>query len=178
MTNKSVKSTPKPLPQQVSDSQDSVVGSSTTTDVVSYHVNQDKRWKELLKPFQKVIDRNQAMYEFYRTEEMENVDDELSLNTPFAIVESMVSKANSATMTVTCKAHGENNLDQLENWVSSVLSEALEDGKVAKYKGSFRQIREMYARSFFVKGNVVAEVNWLNKTESIYHSFTVKFGHI
>ena len=130
------------------------------TDRVAFLVGRWKNWHEQLKQYWEQMDKNQEMYEFYRREAVENEFDDLSLNTPFAIVESMVAKGNDTTLAVTVQAKGENLLGPFEDWVSAVLKGAIEDPDIARFHGSFRKIREMYFREFLVKGNAVAEVNW------------------
>lgn len=135
-------------------------------DLAAHYVTCWRSWREELRQYWEQIDKNQEMYEFYRRDAVENEFDDLSLNTPFAIVESIVAKANETTLNVTVKAQGENYLGDFEEWVSAVLKQAIEDPDVAKFYGSFRKIREMFLRDFLVKGNAVAQVNWCYKKSS------------
>lgn len=134
--------------------------------VAGRYIDEFSSWKEDLKKYWEAIDKNQEMYEFFKREETETQSD-ISLNTPFSIVESMVAKANEATLNVTVNAEGELNLDELEKWVGAVLKDSIEDRKIARLKGSFRKIRERFFRSFLVKGNAVATVEWCYKTQII-----------
>lgn len=132
---------------------------------IESYVSEFKSWKDSLRRYWKSIDKNQEMYEFYKREDSET-QSQISLNTPFAIVESMVSKANDSNLVVTVNAKGEKGLQDLEKWISSILKDAMTDPDVAQVKGSFRKIREKFFREFLVKGNAVASVEWLRKVDS------------
>ncbi len=130
---------------------------------VNYH-NEWKTWRENLKPYWTQIDKNQEMYEFYKREEEES-SSAVSLNTPFAIVESLVAKGNETNLLVNVKAKGKNEkgIEDFEGWISSILKGAIEDFDVASIIGPFKKIREQYEREYYVKGNAFAEVNWLKR---------------
>lgn len=133
---------------------------------ISDYVSQFYRWRDSLKAYWPQIDKCQQMYEFYKREEGDT-DDATSLNTPFAIIESMISKANESNLIVTTTAKGTNDLTDFEEWVSSVLKGAIEDKDIASIKGSFRKIREKFFRELLVKGNAAAKVEYLYKTQVI-----------
>jgi len=126
------------------------------------YVEEFNKWREELKPFWDQIDKNQEMYEFYRREESETRSD-ISLNTTFSIIESMVAKANESNLNITVNAKGETGLNELEKWISSVLKDAIEDTDVAQYKGSFRKQREKFFRNLLVQGNAIATIEWFKK---------------
>lgn len=130
---------------------------------VRRYIEQWKTWREDLKPYWEQINKNQEMYEFYKSEESETSSD-LSLNTAFSMIESMVAKANDSTLNVNVKAKGNNDLQDFEEYVSEIIKDAIEDPDVAAYKGSFRKIKEMFTRELLVKGNAIAEVSYLYKT--------------
>jgi|GEM_PF-2647357 len=130
---------------------------------INKYVKEFSRWKTDLEPYWDQIDKNQEMYEFYKSEASET-DSDVSLNTPFAIVESLVAKGNDTTIDVTVKAKGRNDMSDFEQWVSAILKDSIEDQDVADYVGTFRKIKEVFSREFYIKGNAFAEINYLYKT--------------
>ena len=141
-------------------------------ETIQSYVDEFKSWKSELQKYWKQIDKCQEMYEFYKREQSDT-QSQISLNTPFAIVESMVSKANEANVVVTVNAKGEKGLTEMEKWLSSILKDALDDPDVAQFKGTFRKTREKFFREFLVKGNAVASVEWLKKSTVIGDKKTV-----
>jgi len=135
------------------------------SDIIGKYVKEFENWRTELKKYWKIIDQNQDLYEFYKT--VGETESSVSLNTPFAIVESMVSKVNSTSQNITVKANGENGLGELERWIGSITKNIIHDKDVAKFKGTFRKLREKFARTLFVKGNAVASVEYLYKTSII-----------
>ncbi|MHA1591192.1 MAG: hypothetical protein ACTSUP_01650 [Candidatus Heimdallarchaeaceae archaeon] len=135
------------------------------TETIQSYIKEFTSWKDELKKYWEAIDRNQEMYEFYKSEDSET-QSQISLNTPFAIVESMVSKANDSSVSITVNAKGEKGLQELEKWISSILKDSIEDPDVALYEGTFRKKRERFFRDFLTKGNAVASVEWLKKKDS------------
>jgi hypothetical protein len=127
------------------------------------YVEEFKTWREDLRPYWRSIDKNSELYEFYKREQ-EETESQVSLNTPFSIVESMVAKANDTSLNITVRAKGENNLTDFESWVSSVLKSSIEDPDVAQFHGTFRKNKEKFFRDFLVKGNAVASVEWCYQT--------------
>lgn len=134
-----------------------------TTDLVIKYAEEFSKWRDELKPYWENIEKNQEMYEFYKREASETSSD-VSLNTPFSIVESMVAKGNESTLNVTVSAKGTNGMNELEEYVAEMVKDAIEDADVAACHEPFRKIKEKFFRDFLVKGNAVAEVNWLYKT--------------
>lgn len=127
------------------------------------YIGEFNTWREDLRPFWKQIDKNQQMYEFYKSEGSETSSD-ISLNTTFSIIESIIAKANESTLSVTVKAKGNNETQQFEEYVSGVLKDAIEDPDVAYIKGTFRKKKEQFIREFLVKGNAFAEMNYCYMT--------------
>lgn len=125
-------------------------------------VAQAKLWKDDLSRYWPAIDKNQELYEFSATRDEETVSD-ISLNTPFSIIESMVAKANDSNMHVTVSGKGENDLDEFGRYISTILKDVMEDYDIQAVKGSFRKIKEKFFREFLVKGNAVATVEWYYK---------------
>lgn len=138
----------------------------TTTERIAGYLSEFNRWKENLKRYWPQIDKNQEMYEFYKSEGTETASD-VSLNTPFAIIESQVAKFNDSTINVTVDAEGTNGMDDFEEYVSSILKRAIEDPDIARVNGSFRKQKEMFTRDFLVKGNAVAEACYMYKTQIV-----------
>ena len=131
-----------------------------------------RSWRTDLKQYWTQIDKNQEMYEFYKREASETSSD-VSLNMPFAIVESMVSRLNDSSLKVTARAHGglpqlpgleSDALDELEDYVEGLLYDAIEDPRVEVQVGPFRKVKEVFARDLFVKGNAAAEINYCYRT--------------
>jgi len=138
---------------------------SKETDTIQDYVGEFTSWKYELKKYWTTIDKNQEMYEFYKSEDSET-QSQVSLNTPFAIVESMVSKANDSNINITVNATGEKGLQEIEKWIASILEDALEDPDVAMFEGTFRKKREQFFRDFLTKGNAVASVEWIKKRDT------------
>ena len=138
---------------------------SKETDTIQTYIKEFTSWKDELKKYWKSIDKNQEMYEFYKAEDSETTS-QISLNTPFAIVESMVSKANDSNVNITVNAKGEKGLQELEKWIGSILDDAIDDPDVAMFEGTFRKKREQFFRELLVKGNAVASVEWCKKKDS------------
>lgn len=135
----------------------------TNRERVQKYVGEFNTWREDLRVYWNQISKNQELYEFYKRE-AEETESQVSLNTPFSIIESMVAKANDSTLNITTKARGENGLGDFESWVSSVLKGAIEDVDVASYHGTFRKNKEKHFRDFLVKGNAVSSVEYCYKT--------------
>lgn len=125
-------------------------------------VAQAKSWKDDLSRYWPAIDKNQELYEFSATRDEETVSD-ISLNTPFSIIESMVAKANDSNMRITVSGKGENDLDEFSKYIATILKDVMEDYDIQSVKGSFRKIKEKFFREFLVKGNAVATVEWYYK---------------
>lgn len=126
--------------------------------------NEFKSWRNQLRDYWTQISKNQELYEFYKREE-EETESQISLNTPFSIIESMVARANETTLNITIRAKGVNGLTDFESWVSSVLKDAINDPDVARYYGTFRKSKERFFREFLVKGNAVATTEYCYKTD-------------
>lgn len=135
-------------------------------DLASKYISEFKAWRNELSQYWEEIDKRQEMYEGYKRDAELGMP-HVSLNTAFAMVESMVAKANESTMAVTVKARGQNFMEDFESWVSSTVENALEDPDVAMLHMPFRKVREEYMREFLVKGNAVAAVEWCYKTSVI-----------
>lgn len=131
--------------------------------IVNKDVKEFHEWRETLRVYWNQIDKNQELYEFYKREE-EETEAQISLNTPFSIIESMVAKANDTAINITVRAKGENNLNEFESWVASVLKNTIEDPDVAQFHGTFRKNKEKFFRDLLVKGNAVASVEWCYQT--------------
>ena len=123
------------------------------------HVVRWKKWNKELTKYHTQIQKNQEMYEFYKREGSETGSD-VAMNTGFSIIESMVSRLNDTTMTVTAKANGVNDMALFERYLGNVLENVVFDDGVANLFGPFRKIKEVFSRDFLVKGNAVAEVVW------------------
>lgn len=136
-------------------------------ELASEYLKEFHEWSGLLKDYWPQIDKNQEMYEGYLRADNQKTDSQFSFNTAITIVEGMVNKANESSLEVYVDAMGENGLNFMEKWVSSVVKKALNDKDVAKFYGSLRKIKEKYERDFFVKGNAIAEVGYCYKTEVI-----------
>jgi hypothetical protein len=136
------------------------------SDRVQKYVKEFTEWRTDLKQYWPQMEKNQEMYEFFKREYADS-DTEVSLNTPFSIVESQVAKENEATVEVTVRAKGEDNLEEFERWISSTVKGAIEDPDIAVLHGSFRKIKESFSRQLKVIGNSVAEVNYCYKTDTV-----------
>ena len=121
-----------------------------------------KKWREDLRPYWSQIDKNQEMFEFYKSEDSET-SSQVSLNTPYAVVETAVAKGNETNLIVTVKAEGSNDMIDFESWVAAITYDAMTDRDVAATKGSFRSIKEQYDRELRVKGTAFAEVNYCHQ---------------
>lgn len=128
-------------------------------DRINKYVKEWQKWRQQLKPYWLDIDKQQEMYEFYKREGSETSSD-ISLNNAFAIVESQVARANDTTLTVTVSAMGDDGISPFDQYVATVLKDAIEDKRIAQIKGSFRKVKEMFFREFLIKGNAVAEVQY------------------
>jgi hypothetical protein len=135
----------------------------TPRDRAIKYYNEWKDWREQLRPYWTQIDKNQEMYEFYKREDSETSSD-VSLNTPFTVVESLVAKSNETNLVVNVMAKGKNDMQDFEEWISAILKDAIENPDVEAVVGAFRKIKEQYEREFYVKGNAFAEIQWLRKT--------------
>ena len=133
-----------------------------TNNQITKWVEECNNWKEELKPYWTAIDKNQEMYEFFKREHSET-QSQVSLNTPFSIVESIVARANDIGINITVQAYGEKDLQPLESWISAVLEHALFDSDVAQFHGTFRKARERFLRDYLIKGNAIATVEWCKK---------------
>lgn len=134
------------------------------TETVSKFVdNEYIPWREELKKYWPQIDKNQDMWEFYKSER-EKSPSKVSLNTPFAIIESMVARANESKMIIGAEAYGINGLKEVEEYVASTTKGAIEDRDIEALHGSFRKRKEMHFRSYLVKGNAVSEDQYEYKT--------------
>jgi hypothetical protein len=132
---------------------------------VKYY-NEFKSFRDDLKPYWTQMEKNEEMYQFYKREYKDS-DSEISLNTPFSIVESQIAKENKTTIQVTVKAKGENGMEEFEKWIASTLKGAIEDPDIAALHGTFRKIKETFSRQLKVVGNSVAEINFCYRTEII-----------
>jgi hypothetical protein len=138
-------------------------------DKVSKYLKEYTSWKADLKLYWPEMDKCQEMYEFYKSKkERSETDNQISLNTPFAIVESQIAKENSATQTITVIARPDgSDIGKFDQWVSSVLKDAMDDPDVAEIHGSLRKTREMWSRQLKITGNAAAEINYCYRTEMI-----------
>lgn len=125
-------------------------------------------WRMDLKRYWPEMDKWQEMYEFYKSKsERSETDTNISLNTPFAMVESQIAKENQASVRITVNAKPENDIGEFAHWIESVLHDAIEDPDVAEIHGTFRKTKEKFSRALKVVGNAVAEINYCYKTELI-----------
>ena len=134
--------------------------------VEKYIKNEYEPWRQELKKYWPQIDKNQDMWEFYKSEK-EKSPSKISLNTPFAIIESMVARANESKMIVGCEAFGINDLKEVEDYVASTVKGAIEDRDIEAIHGSFRKRKEMHFRSYLVIGNAVSEDQYEYRTQII-----------
>jgi hypothetical protein len=123
-----------------------------------------KRMTDDLRPYWTQMGKNEELYEFYKSEYTETAVN-VALNTPFAIIESQIAKENTASLIVTVKAEGENNLAEFEKWVASSVKHIIEDRRVAMVKGTFRKKKERFSRQLKVVGNAIAEVSYCYATQ-------------
>lgn len=136
------------------------------TNLANDYVKQFTTWRNDLRVYWDAIRKNQELYEFYKREQ-EETESQVSLNTPFSIVESMVARANESSINITVRAKGENKLQDFESWVSATLKQIIEDPDVARYHGTFRKNKERFFRDFLTKGNAVASVEYCYKTSVV-----------
>lgn len=134
---------------------------------VSKKLKEYRSWREDLKPYWPEMDKWQQMYEFYKSKaERSETDSQVSLNTPFAIVESQIAKENKATRQITATAKPDGDVGKFDTWIPSVLNDALDDPDVAEIYGPLRKTREMWSRMLKVSGNAAAEIQYCYKTDS------------
>lgn len=132
-------------------------------DLVARYIKEQSAWREELKSYWDQIEDCQEMYDSY-----ESVDDySLKMETAKGLVEGTISKLNIVDFTVNIKAKGTNDVDQIGEYVSSLVKDAMIDPDVAAIEGSFRKKKEMVARDYLIKGNAFAEVQYLYKTQII-----------
>lgn len=124
---------------------------------VKRYAREEKSWRDSLRPYWTQMQKNEELYEFYKSEYTETQSN-VALNTPFAIIESQVARENTAAMHVTVQGEGSNDLSEFEKWVAASVKQAMEDRRVARIKGPFRKKRERFSRSLKVVGNAVAEI--------------------
>jgi len=122
-----------------------------------------KTWRDKLKTYLDQREKCQEMYEFYKRESSDT-DSDISLNTPFAIIESMVAKANDSQLKVNVMAEGKKELTEFEDSMSAILKKAIDDPDVAGIVGTFRDKKEMFTRELLIKGNAVAQIQYCYKT--------------
>lgn len=138
-------------------------GETEQQRVVRY-AKEMKNWTDDLRPYWTQMNKNEELYEFYKAEYNETSVN-VALNTPFAIIESQIAKENQASLTVTVKGEGENNLGEFEKWVASATKQIIEDRRVAAIKGTFRKKKERFSRQLKVIGNAVAEIAYCYVTQ-------------
>lgn len=109
------------------------------------------------------MEKNEEMYQFYKREYTETRSD-ISLNTPFTIIEGQLAKENQATIRVTVDAKGEDGLEKFSQWVKATLEGAIDDPDVAAIHGTFRKKRERFSRQLKVVGNSIAEIGYCYTT--------------
>jgi hypothetical protein len=123
-------------------------------------------WREELKKYWPGIDKMQDMWEFYKSEK-EKSPSKISLNTGFAIVESMVAKSNETKLKVSASAKGINGLKEVEDYIAATVKDSLEDRDIELLYGPFRKRKEMHFRDYLVKGNAFSEDQYVYKTQII-----------
>lgn len=139
--------------------------STASPGTVKKYAKEFEKWRTDLKPYWTQMDKNEELYEFYKSEYTET-NSNVSLNTPFAIVESQISKENQASIMVTVQAEGQ-ILEPFEEWVEAVVKGFIEDKRVEAVKGTFRKKKERWSRSLKVTGNAVAEVAYCYVTQVV-----------
>lgn len=154
--SKRIQNTPSGTPSSLTDD-DSVAA-------VAAQVTKWRQWKQELEPYHREIRKWQDMYEFYKREGSETMSD-VSMNSAFAIVESMIARLNDTDMTVTAKAHGNNDAAIFERYIGNIVQSSIFDAKVESVVGPFRKIKEIWERDFLVKGNAVAEISYCYVTK-------------
>lgn len=123
---------------------------------VTEWMDERNSWRNSLKIYWPEMEMWREVYEFYKREDSETESD-ISLNTPFAIVEGYVERGNDVNMKVTAKARGHNDLSELEDFVGGIVKYAFDDSDVATFMGPFRKNKEMFEREFYIVGNAFAE---------------------
>ncbi len=132
---------------------------------ITQYLKQYQDWRLDLKQYWGEMEKWQEMYEFYKSKsERSETDTNISLNTPFAIVESQIAKENQASINVTVKAKPDNDMGKFNTWIEAILEDAINDSDVAEIHGTFRKTKEKFSRSLKVVGNAVAEINYCYKT--------------
>lgn len=135
---------------------------------VARDLRQFNTWRDDLKRYWPEMDKWQEMYEFYKSKsERSETDTNISLNTPFAIVESQIAKENQANVKITVKAKPDYDVGEFDEWVECTLKGAIEDPDVAEIHGTFRKTKEQWSRALKISGNSVAEINYCYKTQVI-----------
>jgi hypothetical protein len=133
------------------------------------HYNRFVKWRSDLRQYWDQIQKNREMYQFYKSESS-ITDSEVSLNSPFAIIESLVAKQNEASLEINTSARGVNDvyIKKIEQFISDALRSAIEDPDIASQYGSFRKFRETSFRHLLIDGNVAAEMKYAyNKDDEI-----------
>lgn len=138
----------------------------TESQKVRRYAGELKNWTDDLRQYWTQMNKNEELYEFYKAEYTETAVN-VAMNTSFAIIESQLEKENQASILVTVKAEGENNLGEFEKWVASATKQIIEDRKVASIKGTFRKKKERFSRQLKVVGNAVAEVAYCYVTQVV-----------
>lgn len=129
-------------------------------------------WKDDLRKYWTQMTKNEELYEFYKAEYNETAVN-IALNTSFSIIESQIAKENQASLTVTVKAQGTNNLQEFEKWVSAAVKQMIEDKKVERIKGTFRKKKERFSRQLKVVGNAWGQVEYCYVTQVVNGKKTV-----
>jgi len=125
-----------------------------------------KSWEDDLRPYWTQMTKNEELYEFYKSEYTETQVN-VSLNTSFSIIESQIARENQASLMITVKGEGENNLAEFEKWVASATRHIIEDRRVAAIKGTFRKKKERFSRQLKVVGNAAAEIAYCYVTQIV-----------
>lgn len=141
------------------------VSNTPNLSKVKKYVKEFEKWRTDLKPYWNQMDKNEELYEFYKSEYTET-NSNVSLNTPFAIVESQIAKENKASLMVTVQAEGQ-FLEPFEDWIEATVKGIIQDKRVESVKGTFRKKRERWSRSLKVVGNAVAEVAYCYATQVV-----------
>jgi hypothetical protein len=123
-------------------------------------------WHEELKLYWPGIDKMQDMWEFFKSEK-EKSPSKISLNTGFAVVESMVAKANEINIKIGAEAHGINGLEEVADYVAAVTKSIIYDKDIAQIYSTFRKRAEMHVRDYFIKGTAFSEDQYCYKTQII-----------
>lgn len=138
-----------------------------STDV-SIQVKQYRDWKNDLQSYWSEMDKWQEMYEFYKSkDERSETDTNISLNTPFSLIESQIAKENMAELRITVKSKPDDDIGQFDRWVEGILHDAIEDPDVAELHGTFRKTKEKFSRALKVVGNAAAEIKYCYRTEIV-----------